>query len=161
MGTLKSSCPFLLILGFILGVSWDPLWRQFCDLSVIWGTKVGGSFQVHLFDDPGMEMMPECSGCMCLNHSKNCGFREIPRFPLIHEFDVPRGGFRWHFGVCWWPWGHFFSFVRVFGRGLKFDDFLGVPLGGPKQKGTEKWKVKKGILGPRTPTKSRLPIQLP
>ena len=135
IGTLKSRCPFLLILGFILGVSWDPLWRQFCDLSVIWGTKVGGSFQVHLFDDPEMEMMPECSGCMCLNHNKNCGFREIPRFPLIHEFDVPRGGFRWHFGVCWWPWGHFFSFVRVFGRGLKFDDFLGVPLVGPRIRG--------------------------
>ena len=92
---------------------------------------MGDSFQVHGFSDPGMEMMPECSGCMCLNQRKNCGFREIPLFPSIHEFSVQRGGFRCHFGVCWWPWGHFFSFVRVLGRGLKFDDFPGIPLGAP------------------------------
>jgi hypothetical protein len=57
-----------------LGASWDPLWAQFCDFSVIWDAKVGDSFQVHVFGDPGMEMMPECSGCMCYKHSKNCGF---------------------------------------------------------------------------------------
>ena len=56
------------------GVSWDSLWRPFCDFSLIWGAKVGNSFRVHVFDDPGMEMMPECTGCMCLNHGKNCGF---------------------------------------------------------------------------------------
>ena len=89
-GHLEVQLSIFVVFRVHFGVSWDPLWTQFCDLSVIWGTKVGGSFQVHLFDDPGMEMMPECSGCMCLNHCKNCGFREIPRFPLIHEFDVPR-----------------------------------------------------------------------
>ena len=40
-------------------------WKHFCDLSLIWGAKVGDSFQVHVFDDPGMELRPECGGCMC------------------------------------------------------------------------------------------------
>ena len=39
-----------------LGVSWDPLWTHFRDLSVIWGGKVGDSFQVYVFDDPGLEL---------------------------------------------------------------------------------------------------------
>ena len=52
---------FLVDLGSLLG----PTLRYFCDFSVIWDAKVGDSFQVHVFDDPGMEMLPECSGCMC------------------------------------------------------------------------------------------------
>ena len=67
-----------------LGLPWDPLWAPFCDFSVILGAKIGDSFQVHVFGDPGMEMMPECSVCMCYNHGKNCGFREISLFPHIH-----------------------------------------------------------------------------
>ena len=54
--------------------SWDPLRVRFFKFSVIWGSKMGDSFQVHVFGDPGMEMMPECSGCMCLNHIKSGGF---------------------------------------------------------------------------------------
>jgi hypothetical protein len=54
---------------------------------------MGDSFQVHVFGDPGMEMMPECSGCMCLNHGKNGGFRDIPLFPLIQYFGVLGEGF--------------------------------------------------------------------
>ena len=65
---------------------------------------------------------------MCLNRCKNCGFREISLFALIHEFGVLGRGFRCHFGVCWLPWEHFFSFVRVLERGLKFDDFPWMPL---------------------------------
>ena len=68
----------------ILGVSWVPLWAPFCDFSVILGAKMGDSFQVHVFGDSGMEMMPECSGCMCYNHGKNCGFREVSLFLLFH-----------------------------------------------------------------------------
>ena len=64
------------LLGFTLA--------RFCGFSVILDTKMGDSFQVHVFGDPGMEMMPECSGCMCLNHGKNGDFREIPLFPLIY-----------------------------------------------------------------------------
>jgi len=30
--------------------------------------NVGDGFQVHVFGDPGMEMMPECSGRMCYRH---------------------------------------------------------------------------------------------
>ena len=41
----------------ILGASWDPLWAQFCDFSVIWGGKMEDWFQVHVFSDPGMEIM--------------------------------------------------------------------------------------------------------
>ena len=54
----------------ILGVSWGSLWAPFCDFSVIWGAKVGDCLQVHVFGDPGMEMMPECNGCMCHKHGK-------------------------------------------------------------------------------------------
>jgi len=53
----------------ICGVSWDPLWAQFCHLSVILGAKMGDSPQVYGLGDPGMEMMPaECSVCMCCAH---------------------------------------------------------------------------------------------
>ena len=62
---------------------------------------MGDSFQVHVFDDPGMEMMPECSGCMCYNHGINCGFREVSLFLLFHNFGVPGDGFRSHVCVFW------------------------------------------------------------
>ena len=78
----------------ILGVSWGSVLAPFCDFSVIWGAQMGDCFQVRVFGDPGMEMMPECSGCMCYIHNKNKCFREISPFPLIHEFGVPGGGFR-------------------------------------------------------------------
>jgi len=39
-------------------VSWDSLWVHVCDFSVIWGANIGDSFQVHVFGDPGIEMMP-------------------------------------------------------------------------------------------------------
>ena len=83
MDTLGSRCSFLSILGCLLGVSWDPLWRRVCDFSMILDAKVGDGSQVHVFGVPGMEMMPECNGCMCYKHCKNNGFREISRFPLI------------------------------------------------------------------------------
>ena len=66
--------------GRLLGHTLAP----FSCFSVIWGTKMGDSFKVHIFGDPGMEMMPECSGCMCLNRTKNDGYSMIPLFPLIH-----------------------------------------------------------------------------
>ena len=72
--------------GSLLG----PTLASFCVFSVILGTEMGGSFQVHVFSDPGMEMMLECSGCMCLNHRENCGFREIPLFQLFMNL-VSRG----------------------------------------------------------------------
>ena len=75
MDTLGSRCSFLSILGCLWGVSWDPPWRHFCDFSLIWGAKVGDGFQVHVLGDPGMEMMPECSGCMCYKRSKQNGFK--------------------------------------------------------------------------------------
>ena len=53
--------------GSLLG----PTLAPFCCFSVILDTKVGDSAQVHVFGDPGMEMMPECSGCMCVNYGKD------------------------------------------------------------------------------------------
>ena len=55
----------------ILGVPWGSLLVHFCDFSVILDAKMGDCFQVHVFGDPGMEMMPESGGCMCYNHNKN------------------------------------------------------------------------------------------
>ena len=60
-----------------LGLPWDPLGAPFCDFSVIWGAKMGDCFQVHVFGDPGMEMKPDCGGCVCLNQSKYCVFLMI------------------------------------------------------------------------------------
>ena len=54
-------------LGSLLG----PTLATILWFSVIWGGKMGDSFQVHVFGDPGMEMMPECNGCVCYKHNKN------------------------------------------------------------------------------------------
>ena len=52
---------FRVDLGSLLGPTLDT----FFQFSVIWAGKVGDSFQTHVFDDPGLEMLPECGGCMC------------------------------------------------------------------------------------------------
>ena len=101
MYTLGSRCLFLSILGCLLGVSWDPLWRRGCDFSMILDAKMGDGSQVHVFGDPGMEMMSESGGCMCYKHTKNNGFSDISLFPLIPELSVSREGFRCHFGDFW------------------------------------------------------------
>ena len=67
----------------IVGVSWGSLLAPFCDFSVIWGAKMGDCFQVRVFGDPGMEMMPDCRGCMCYNHSKTDVFEW---FHFFHFF---------------------------------------------------------------------------
>jgi len=51
---------------------------------MISGAQMGDSFQVHVFSDPGMEIMPECSPGMYYKHSKNDGFRDISFFQLLH-----------------------------------------------------------------------------
>ena len=49
------------------------------------------SLQVHLFDDPKVEILPESNCCVCLNHgNKNAGVREVSLFPHIHELTVLR-----------------------------------------------------------------------
>ena len=95
---------FSIDLGSLLGPTLGTIQR----FSVIWGGKKGDSFQVHVFCDPWMEMMPECNGCMCYKHYKNHVFSMISLFVLIRRFGVLRGGFRLHFGVFWRPWGYFF-----------------------------------------------------
>ena len=67
---------FRVDLGSLLG----PTLGTFFDFSVIWGGKMGDSFQVHVFGDPGMEIMLECSGCMCYKHTKNHMFLMISLF---------------------------------------------------------------------------------
>ena len=76
----SSFIDFRVDLGSLLGPTLDTfLW-----FSVILGGKMGDSFQVHVFNDLGRKMMPECNGCMCYNHSKNCVFWMISLFPLFH-----------------------------------------------------------------------------
>ena len=57
-----------------LGILQGPTLDTILSFAVILGSKMGDSFQVHVSGDPGMEMMPACSGCMCLNHYKNSVF---------------------------------------------------------------------------------------
>jgi len=51
---------------------------------------VGDGFQVHVFGDPGMEVMPECSVCMCYKHHKT---HVLERFHVSYLFTnlVSRG----------------------------------------------------------------------
>ena len=53
--------------------------------SVIWGSKMGDSFQVHVFGDQGMEMMLECNGCMCYNIVKTMCFEWCRFFYLFTD----------------------------------------------------------------------------
>ena len=50
---------------------------------------MGDRVQVHVFGDPGTEMMPDCSGCMCLNHCKYCVCLMISLFTLFQLIGVP------------------------------------------------------------------------
>ena len=43
------------------------------------------SVQVHVFGDPGMEMMPESGGCMCYKHNKKI---VLERFHFFHLFTI-------------------------------------------------------------------------
>ena len=70
---------FRVHLGSLLGVILETFLRFVYDL----GAKMGDCFQVYVFGDPGMEMIPECNGCMCYNQNKNSGFCMVSRFPLI------------------------------------------------------------------------------
>ena len=52
---------------------------------------MGESVLVHVFGDPGMEMMPECCGCMCLNHNNEPGVTPIRYFFwTLLTFDILR-----------------------------------------------------------------------
>ena len=57
-------------LGSLLGFNLETFLRFFFD----WGSQMADGFQVHVFDDPEVEMLLESGGCMCYNHGKNCGF---------------------------------------------------------------------------------------
>ena len=51
------------------------------------------SFQVHLFDDLGVEMLSESGGCLCLNYCKNyCVFNGFI-FSTYSLIWCPEGGF--------------------------------------------------------------------
>jgi len=41
---------------------------------MIFGAKVGDSFQLHVFDDQEVEMLLDSSGCMCHKHNKKQWF---------------------------------------------------------------------------------------
>jgi len=79
----------------------------FLDSCVILGAKVGDSFQVHVFGDPGKEIMPECSGCMCHKHHKHFFFKRFHFFYLF--INLVSGGRVWgHMLVSFGDLGHFF-----------------------------------------------------
>ena len=62
---------------------------------------------------------------------KNQGLKELrTRWVWV----AARVDFSWILESVWEALGHFFSFVGVLERGLTFDDFPGVPLGGPNRK---------------------------
>ena len=129
---------FRLDLGSLLGLTLAP----FCCFSVILDTKMGDKVQVHVFGDPGMEMMPECTGCMCLNHCKTVLF-----FLWFHFFhlvtNLMSGG--WGLGVILESVGllgdTFSDFVGSW-KQLRIFMYFGIPLGSPKAEGTQKLSQK-------------------
>ena len=54
--------------------------------------------------DPGMEMMPECNGCMCHNSCKNNLFWVIPLFYSLSNFGLT--SFSFSLKVDGLPWKH-------------------------------------------------------
>ena len=48
------------------------------------------SFQVHLFDDLGVEMLSESGGCMCLNHCKKQSLNGFI-FSTYSRIECPEG----------------------------------------------------------------------
>ena len=58
---------FRVHLGSLLGVNLETFLRFVFD----WGGQMGDGFQVHVFDDPEVEMLLESGGCMGYEHSKN------------------------------------------------------------------------------------------
>ena len=103
--------------------------------------------------------MPECSGCMCLNHIKTVVFEW---FHLCHWFINFTSG------------GKVLGVILESGGGLgdTFFDFwgswkqvgilmyFGIPPGSPKAESTEKWKVKRESWGPGEHTKSKNTVPL-
>ena len=80
---------FRVDLGSLLG----PTLAIILWFSGILDTKMRDSFQVRVFGDPGMEMMPECMGCMCLNHTKTAVFEWFHFFHLFSNLESWGRGF--------------------------------------------------------------------
>jgi len=132
-GTLRSRCPFLSIVGSILGVSWDPLWRHFCDFSMIWAAKVGNRCQVHVFDDPGVQMAPESETVRAITTVKTVLFEW---FHFFHLFtNVVSWGRVWDVVLESFDdlGGTFFLFLIFEGIGSRLEiyDFSGIPCEDP------------------------------
>ena len=87
--------------------------------------------QVHLFDDLGLQTLPESNGCMCLNHSKYECFGKVPPFLLICYFGVLREALGPHFERFWGTLGSFLWFWRVLEMGWNFDVFWDLTWGTP------------------------------
>ena len=88
----------------IWGVPWESLWAPFSDFSVIWDAKMEDCFQVHVFSDPWMEMMPDCRGCMCYNLSKTDVFEWFHFFHFFTKLvsqGLVLGAFLVTFGDLW------------------------------------------------------------
>ena len=60
---------FIVHLGSLLGANLETFLRFVCD----WGSRMGDGVQVHVFDDPEVEMLLESGGCLWYNHAKNFG----------------------------------------------------------------------------------------
>ena len=89
---------------------------------------MGDSFQVHVFGDPGIEIMPQCNACMCYNHiKKTMCFECFHFFHLLSNLES-RGWVSGHIFMSFGdPGGTFSDFLRVLETGLKCDDFGEVP----------------------------------
>ena len=128
-----SRCPFLSILVSF----WDSPGTHFGYLCVIWGANMEHGFQVHVFGDPGMEMMPEGGVCMCCGHSKNNGYRDISLFTNLLSRGMVLGTILVYFGDL----GTTFSDFRGYRNRDRGRDRDRAPLDHPRLRAYTKWKV--------------------
>ena len=76
---------------------------------------------------------------MCWKHSKYNGFRLVSLFTYSVNWVISDRLLDVFLIAFWVPWTQFFWFLRVWGVGLKINDFLGIPWKGPGWGNTVRW----------------------
>ena len=134
MDTLRPRCPFLSILGWILGVSWDPLWSQFRDFLWFGVTKWETVSRSVFLVIQGWKWCQNAMAVCAINTVKHYGFEWFHFFHLFSNLES------WGriFVTCWCllvTLGPLFLICDALGDRLNFCWFLRDPLEGTRLRG--------------------------
>ena len=108
---------------------------------------MGDCLQVHVFGDPGMEMMPECNGCMCYKRGKQIYVFEWFHFSHLFTDLVSRGKDLDDMLVSFGDPGVSFSDFQGPGARLEILWFSSGTLGGPRLRWYTRWVVESTVRG--------------